>query len=158
MPNLMLFTDASVNTRSRIGIGAYLVVGNMEISLDDLKSKIILRQFEGTASTRLELQTLLWALSDGNFSKYQNITVFTDSQNIVGLLGRRNRLEQSDFNSGDKKRLNNAEFYKEFYKVVDLLNITFVKVEGHKKKDAKDHIDKIFTLVDRAARAASRNM
>ncbi len=60
----MLFTDGSVNTQSKIGYGAYLAVFDRGLSLESLKKNIKVKQFEHTSSTKLELQTLLWALSD----------------------------------------------------------------------------------------------
>ncbi len=58
--------------------------------------------------------------------------------------------------SRTNKRIKNHELYKEFYKITDLLDCDFVKVKGHKKQEAKDEIDKIFTLVDKASRNALR--
>ena len=88
----MLFTDGSVNTRTHIGFGAYLVVAEDEISIDELKSRVIVKEFEHTSSTKLELQTLLWALSDIQVNG-RKVSVYTDSQNIISLEGRRARLE-----------------------------------------------------------------
>ena len=60
----MLFTDGSVNTQSKIGYGAYLAVSESGLSLDSLRECVKVMRFEHTSSTKLELQTLLWALGD----------------------------------------------------------------------------------------------
>ncbi|MDO9462898.1 MAG: RNase H family protein [Deltaproteobacteria bacterium] len=155
MDELMLFTDGSVNTHSNIGYGAYLAVPEGGLSLDSLRTSVKVRGFEHTSSTKLELQTLLWALSDiqalGN-----RVIVYTDSQNIMGLQGRRDRFEQNDYRSKKNKRLNNYELYQEFYRMTDQLDCEFVKVRGHKVSNQKDDIDRLFTLVDRASRNALR--
>ena len=39
---------------------------------------------------------------------------------------------------------------------IDELNLTFIKVKGHKKNSLKDEIDTIFNLVDKASRSALR--
>ena len=62
MDELMIFTDGSVNTQSNIGYGAYLAVSERGLSLDSLRARVKVRRFENTSSTKLELQTLLWAL------------------------------------------------------------------------------------------------
>ncbi len=155
MSELLLLTDGSVNTESNIGYGAYLAVSDLELSLDELRTQVKVQRFEQTSSTKLELQTLLWALSDIQTSGYQ-VTVYTDSQNIVSLPQRRERLEQNDYCSNKNVRLNNFELYQQFYLLIDQLNCNLVKVRGHKRAKQKNGIDRLFTLVDRASRKALR--
>jgi ribonuclease HI len=155
MNELMLLTDGSVNTQSNIGYGAYLAVSEPGLSLDLLRTCVKLRRFEHTSSTKLELQTLLWALSDIQ-ALGRKVIVVTDSQNIMGLQGRRVRFEQNGCRSKKNKRLNNYELYQEFYRMTDLLDCELVKVRGHQVSNQKDDIDRLFTLVDRASRNALR--
>jgi ribonuclease HI len=155
MVDLKLFTDGSVNPLSNIGYGAYLAVPDHGLSGNSLRPHVKVRRFEHTSSTKLELQTLIWALHEIQPSG-RRVVVYTDSQNITGLLGRRNRLEQNDFRSKKNKRIKNYELYQEFYRITDLLDCKFVKVRGHKVSNKKDDIDRLFTLVDRAARVALR--
>ena len=151
----MIFTDGSVNTQSNIGYGAYLAVSERGLSLDSLRARVKVRRFENTSSTKLELQTLLWALRDiQTFGG--KVIVYTDSQNIMGLQGRRERFEQNNYRSKKNRRLNNYELYQEFYRITDPLNCKFVKVRGHQVSNQKDDIDRLFTLVDRASRNALR--
>ena len=155
MNELILFTDGSVNTQSNIGYGAYLAVSERGLPLDVLRASVKVKRFEHTSSTRLELQTLIWALGNTQ-ALNRKVTVYTDSQNIVGLQGRRDRLEKNDYFSKKKKRLNNYELYQEFYRMIDQLDCEFVKVRGHQVSNKKDDIDRLFTLVDRASRNAQR--
>ncbi|MCP3921847.1 MAG: ribonuclease H [Desulfobacterales bacterium] len=154
MDEIMLFTDGSVNTKSKIGYGSYLLVSDPSLPLDSLKKMVKVKKFEKTSSTKLELQTLLWALGDIQISK--SLVVYTDSQNIIGLPGRRERFEKNDYYSKNNKRLNNYELYQKFYRATDQLSFKLVKIRGHKKTKQKDSIDKIFTIVDRASRDAMR--
>ena len=155
MDELMLLTDGSVNTHSNIGYGAYLFVPERGLSLDSLRTCVKVRRFDHTSSTKLELQTLLWALSDIQ-ALGSKVIVYTDSQNIMGLQRRRDRLEQNYYRSKKNKRLNNFELYQEFYRMMDQLDCEFVKVRGHQVSNQKDDIDRLFTLVDRASRNALR--
>ncbi len=155
MNELMIFIDGSVNTHSKTGYGAYLSVSERGLSPDSLKPYVKVKRFEQTSSTKLELQTLLWALTEIQ-ALGTRVIVYSDSQNIMGLQGRRFRLEQNDYRSKQNKRLNNYELYQEFYSMTDKLDCEFIKVRGHLLSNQKDDIDNYFTLVDRAARYAAR--
>jgi ribonuclease HI len=153
MDELMLFTDGSVNPQSNIGYGAYLAVSERGLSLDSARTHVKVRRFEHTSSTKLELQTLLWALADIQ-ALGRKVILYTDSKNILGLQRRRERFEQNDYRSKKNKRLNNYRLYQKFYRMIDHLDCELVKVRGHQISNQKDYIDKLFTLVDRAARKA----
>ena len=156
MKKIKLFTDSSVNPQEKIGFGSFLLLNNDETkAFEDLKKDIKLKRFENTSSTKLELQTLLWALDEIE-DKNIIIEIYTDCQNIIGLENRRDKLEKNHFYSTSGKLMNNHELYNNFYEKLDKLNLTFIKVKGHKKNSLKDEIDNIFNLVDRASRNALR--
>jgi ribonuclease HI len=113
------------------------------------------KHFEQTSSTKLELQTLLWALHEIPVSKTK-VIIYTDSQNIPGLLRRRKRLEKNDYFTKNSRRINNYELYREFFRITDLMDCEFVKVRGHQPTKQKNEIHRLFTLVDRASRSAMR--
>jgi ribonuclease HI len=147
--SIKLFVDASVNPQSNIGYGAYLSIPPEPLSFESLKMRVKVKRFDKTSSTKLELQTLLWALiSIQSFGK--KIVVYTDSQNIIGLPGRRTRFEKN-------KRIKNYKLYQEFFKLTDQLNCEFIKIRGHKISHQKNELDKFFTLVDRASRKTLRH-
>jgi ribonuclease HI len=154
MNSIKLFTDSSVNPQEKIGFGANLKIIDEKASLLDMKKDIKTKRFEDTSSTKLELQTLLWALDEIEDNSF--IEVYTDCQNIIGLEDRRKKLEANDYKSSKGKLMNNHELYKLFFEKIDNLNIVFIKVKGHKKSSLKDNIDDIFNLVDKASRNALR--
>ena len=159
MLHMHVFTDGSVNTKLKVGYGAYFVVSGLDVSIDSLKDTVRVKRFVQTSSTKLELQTLLWALSETvalNNKGDMALTVYTDSQNIISLPGRRDYLEQRNYFSSKNKRLNNYELYQEFYRFTSRLNCWFVKVVGHQASSKKDRIDRLFGLVDQASRHALR--
>lgn len=155
MDELMLFIDGSVDALSNIGYGAYLAVSEAGLSLDSLREQVKVKRFANTSSTKLELQTLLWALGDIQV-RGRKLIVYTDSQNIMGLPGRRERLEHNDYHTKKNNRLNNFVLYQQFFSTIDRLDCEFVKVRGHKPSRRKDDIDRTFTLVDRSSRSALR--
>jgi len=154
-PQIYLFTDGSVNPQSGIGFGAYLLLDKLEFFRDELEKKINIKKFYNTSSTKLELETLLWALSDISLKNFK-ILVYTDCQNIIGLKGRRDRFEKNNYMTSKGRVIKNHELYKDFFKKLDILDCEFIKVKGHKKTSVKNEIDEIFTLVDRATRRALR--
>ena len=155
MATLRLFIDGSVNPRSKIGYGAFLCVPQKEPYSESLETDVKVKQFELTSSTRLELQTLIWALTSIK-EKGCRVSIFTDSQNIIGLPRRRGRLEQNNYQSKKNRRIKNAELYQEFFKLVDQRDCDFIKVQGHKPSRQKDETARFFALVDKASRKALR--
>ena len=150
-----LFTDGSVNPKQNIGFGAFLHVKQNDVYNESLKSRVKVKRFDDTSSTKLELETLLWALDEINLIDVE-LVVFTDCQNILGLPSRREKFERNDYLTKKNKKIANHELYKKFYQVTDTLSCKFIKVKGHKPKNEKDNIDKFFTLVDIASRNALR--
>lgn len=155
MHELILFTDGSVNNQSRTGYGVYLAVPDPDLAVNELKRLVQVRRFEQTSSTKLELQTLLWALNDILVPELK-VIVYTDSQNIIGLPGRRERLEQREYRSRNNTLLKNHELYQEFYRLTDRLECKLIKVRGHQLSAEKNDIERLFALVDRASRHAMR--
>jgi len=151
-----LFTDGSVNPQTEIGFGAYLLLDKLDFFYAKEKMKIELKKFANTSSTKLELETLLWALTNVELTKCK-IIVYTDCQNIIGLQERREKFEKNNYITGKGNVIKNHELYKDFFKIIDILDCEFIKIKGHKKSSIKDEIDDIFTLVDRATRNALRN-
>ncbi|KAB7884438.1 ribonuclease HI [Poseidonibacter ostreae] len=154
MEQIILFCDGSVNPQRKIGFGAYFIY-NLKLINQNIKIK----KFEETSSTKLELEVLLWAFDDLKFEK-DEILIYTDCQNILGLEKRREKLELNDYHTSTGKIVKNHELYKKFYKRIDAINentnCSFKKVKGHKKTKEKDEIDKLFNLVDKASRKALR--
>ena len=155
MKKIKLFVDSSVNPQEKVGFGAFLEVFD-DLSIDNLKKNIKIKRFDDTSSTKLELQSLLWALDEIEILTDTKIEVYTDCQNIVGLQNRKEKLEANDYKSSTGKTINNYELYKLFFEKIEKLNIDFIKIKGHKKNSLKDELDTIFNLVDKASRSALR--
>ena len=165
MSRIALFTDVSINTNLKIGFGAYLLVPESyleETSCDVMKKEVKVKKFESTSSTKLEIEALLWALEELEKSHkekdlYCNLTIYTDSQCIACLSGRRTKLERSEFKSSKtNKELNNALLYHRFYRFSDRLKFEIIKLKGHSKLIIKDTLHKMFSNVDKGSRKALR--
>jgi len=161
-----LFTDVSLNPKLKVGFGAYLVIPSSFLEIpperiirSDLVEQIKLRRFDVTSSTKLEVQTLLWALEDfqkeSSGSRFGTLDVYSDSQCVTGLLRRRSQLEINGFCSkGTNRTAKNACLYRKFYEFHDILGFEIIKVAGHSRSCSHDSIHRIFSFVDKEARKA----
>jgi ribonuclease HI len=164
MNSFAIFTDVSLNPLRKVGIGACLLVpaSFLENAPTDIKRSEIFawlrfKRFSKTSSTKLEIQTVLWALKnfreEFDFSDSGRVRVYTDSQCVAGLLARRTRLEANDFIAGRSGRqLANAALYRAFYAAYDEIGFELIKVAGHSHTSSHDTIQRIFSYVDREVR------
>ena len=166
MNRYALFTDVSLNPKLKLGFGAYLVIPSSFLEIPperiirpELVEQIRLRRFEVTSSTKLEIQTLLWALEDfqkeSSGSRFGTLDVYSDSQCVTGLQRRRSKLEMNVFcSNGTNRLLKNACLYRKFYELHDKLGFEVIKVVGHSRSCSHDSIHRVFSFVDKEARKA----
>lgn len=154
-PTLFLFTDASVDPQSKIGYGAYMLMPEFALDAPISKHKINTKKFKNATSSKLELETLLWALNKMPTRKCK-IVIYTDCQNIITLKAMEERIVKNNYMTRKNTLIKNHELYKRFYKITDRYDCDFIKVKGHKKTEDKDLVDIFFSLVDKASRDALR--
>lgn len=164
MNRLALFTDVSLNPRQRLGVGACLLLpvtfldaAPDAIERPEIFARLRFRRFADTSSTRLEVQTVLWALEtcreECDRPASGTLRLYTDSQCVAGLPGRRARLEANDFIARRSGRpLANADLYREFYAAHDEFRFELIKVAGHSPARSHDSVQRIFSYVDRGVR------
>jgi len=160
----VLFTDGSVNPQQRRGVGACLLLPASfladtaaEIDRSEITMCCHYRRFADTSSTQLELQTLLWGLSIYREQvvpvEWGGLRLYSDSQCITGLAGRRARLEEHAFSAVHSGlTLANASLYRAFFAASDELGFEVVKLAGHCRKADRDNVQRIFAVVDQCAR------
>ena len=162
MKDFALFTDVSLNPELKIGIGACLVLPTPFLSVSfpkiektEITGRITLRRFTDTSSTKLELETVLWALGEQRKRSKGKLNLYTDSQCISGLLKRKPGLLGSHFLSRKTNLpLRNAPLYQRFYAFHDEFDFKIIQVDGHSKTRVRDTAHRIFSIVDREARRA----
>jgi len=154
MNNYSLFTDASLNPELKVGVGGYLL-----IKISELDEILVLRRFEDTSSTKLEVQTVLWALEEccvrSTISGSGKLHVYSDSQCVERLLSRRDRLESNGFHCrGSNRLLKNAFLYGKYFEFHDRLKFEVTKVAGHTRFRSRNTLKRIFSFVDQKVRKA----
>jgi len=164
MHDAALFTDVSLNPKLKLGVGAYLVVpaAFLEVSPHSIErsqitDQLVIQRFEGTSSTTLEVQTVLWSLEDYRSglkgSKLGKLQVYSDSQCVACLLRKRPGLEAKGFLSKrTSHQLKNACLYRRFYEFYDELGFEIIKVAGHTRSCSHNTVNRIFSLVDENVR------
>ena len=150
-----LLADCSVSPDTGFGIGGYLLVGETDIRSASLADCVKLKSFEGVSSTELELRTIIWALSDVQ-KGFGGLKVYTDSQNVLSLIERRERLERNDFRNRSGARLKHSSLYQEFYALFDEIGFEVMKVKGHSRMKDRSDLERAFSLVDRVTRRELR--
>lgn len=166
MNSFALFTDVSLDPRLHLGIGGYLLIPASclaalpgEIEKPHVSERLVMKRFDETSSTRLEVQTVLWAIHECRERlKDQEpctLCIYTDSQCISGLPERRSKLEANAFLSRRTNRpLRNASLYREFYQLSDEMDFEIVKVAGHTRAHSRNTIELVFSLIDKGVRRA----
>ena len=102
-------------------------------------------------------QTVLWALAHARKERadliFGNLCIYTDSQCVAGLLGRRAALVENDYIAKRSGRtLANAALYREFYAAYDQMGFRMIKVSGHSPFRSHNTVQRIFSYVDRGVR------
>lgn len=166
MNEVALFTDVSIDPVRKQGIGAYffipasfLAASPQDVEQSDVSERLVLRRFENTSSTELEVRTVLWALEEYRKERQsgepQDLKIYTDSQCVAGLLKRRPGLEAKGFLSKRSNTLlKNALLYRRFYELSDELGFEVIKVAGHTRSSSRDTIHRMFSFLDREVRKA----
>jgi ribonuclease HI len=164
MNSFALFTDVSVNPQRKLGVGGYLLVPVSflenephDIEQGAVSARLKVKRFAETSSTMLEVQTVLWALEELReeltCSAPGSLRIYTDSQCVAGLMGRRAGLIHSDFVARRSGRpLTNAPLYRAFYAAYDQFGFRLVKVPGHARADTHDSVQRIFSYIDKEVR------
>ena len=148
-----LFCDSSFDPQHRHGFAAFLECHDLaaEPTIDAVR----LTFFSDTNNTRLELQGVLLAL--GGLADGTATHVFTDCANIPNLLERKERLQSAQFHNRKGRPLQNADLYQLFFAECRRLELTFHWLQGQTPASESAVGDRIFALVDKAARQKLRS-
>lgn len=118
-----IYTDGSCNTQNLLGAWAAVVLSANE--------KVVLSGKEkGTTHQRMELLAVIKALQFAGSSK---VTVYSDSQYVTGLMGRKEKLAAKGFLTNKGVPIRNLDLVQEFYSLEAAMEVTFVKVKAHSK-------------------------
>lgn len=144
-----IYTDGSCHTQLKIGAWAAIIIINNQ--------KIILKGKElETTHNRMELLAVINSIKHvlNNFPDFNLLRIYSDSQYVVNLNNRKEKLLANNFITKKGKELNNADLLAELIKFMKMSNIEFVKVKAHQKQT---EIENINIEVDKIVRQIVRD-
>ncbi len=143
-----IFTDGSCNTELKIGgWAALLLFENKEIII---KGTIL-----NTSHNRMELWAVLKSfefVKDQNII-FDNVRIYSDSQYVVNLPDRKDKLKKSSFITKKGIQIQNSDLIEEFIHMIENYNIELIKVKAHQKKYETENYNR---KVDKIARSQVR--
>ncbi len=132
-----IFTDGSCSTEHKVGGWAALILlNNNQIMLEG-------RELE-TTHNRMELLSVIKAIEH---SKIQNLSdhkiiINSDSQYVVQLINRKEKLKSSRFLTRAGIPIQNRDLVELIISYIDSLNIEFIKVKAHQKKGDSENFNR----------------
>lgn len=118
-----IYTDGSCNTQNLLGAWAAIVLSPDE--------KVVLSgKEENTTHQRMELLAVIRALE---FVSVPAVTVYSDSQYVTGLVGRKEKLAAKGFLTNKGVPIRNLDLVQQFFSLEAAMEVTFVKVKAHRK-------------------------
>lgn len=130
------FTDGSCNPTFRIGAWVSIV-----LTAD--KKRVLQGNAADTTHQRMELtaaiRTLEYILE--NKLRCSSLTLFTDSQYVIGLGRRRQKMISSGFETNKKKPVANADLIRQFFVLCDRVPVILTKVKAHQKKSFVERLN-----------------
>ncbi len=127
-----IYTDGSCHTQIRTGAWVAIVFTGTE---KNILSAII----PGTTHNRMELIAVIkgiqYLLAHKRF--ITTIRVYSDSQYVIGLPARREKIVSGNYATAKGKELQNVDLVKTFFELLSLITIELVKVKAHQKQGDK---------------------
>lgn len=128
MTSVKIYTDGSCHPKALTGTwAAMLFIGDEKISLQGVE--------ENTTHNRMELLAVINAIRHlvvMNLSEHR-ILIYSDSQYVVNLSSRMDKLETNNFITNAGKQLQNSDLLQILIKQIRTHDIGFVKVKAHQK-------------------------
>ena len=147
--SIIVYTDGSCNPKHKIGAwAAILFLHNKKIVLSGKE--------EQTTHQRMELTAVIKAfeyLAQAS-AEEQTITVFTDSQYVVGIPVRSAKLEARSFITNGGIPIRNTDLLQLLMEYIEKMKPVFVKVKAHQRDGAENinhEVDKLSRKLVREA-------
>jgi ribonuclease HI len=129
-----IYTDGSCHTQSRTGAWVAIIFTATE-------KKILAETVVNTTHNRMELSAVIKGIEyiKRNYPGITTIRLFSDSQYVVGLPGRKEKLSASGFSTKKGNAIQNADLVKKLFEHLSTLPVEFIKVKAHQKQDVNSN-------------------
>jgi len=144
---IVIYTDGSCNPKH--GIGAWAAM----LFID--KSKVVLTGTEEqTTHQRMELEAVIKSfeyLAKANVLS-RVMELYTDSQYVTGLSGRKMKLKASGFMTKKSVPIRNSDLVRLLIEYSEMMNVQFIKVKAHQRNGDQDMNREVDLLVRKIVR------
>ncbi|HET6244171.1 MAG: ribonuclease HI [Bacteroidetes bacterium] len=126
---ILVYTDGSCNTKLQIGAWAAIVI----IAFQKVILKDVMLE---TTHNRMELLAVIKAidyLESNNLAKGV-IQIYSDSQYVINLLQRKEKLKQKGFLTNKGSTIPNLDLIKKLINQMETHTLDFIKVKAHQKQ------------------------
>jgi ribonuclease HI len=126
-----IYTDGSCHTQSRTGAWVAIIFTATE-------KKILAETVANTTHNRMELSAVIKAIEyiKRNYPGITTVRLFSDSQYVVGLPGRKEKLSAAGFSTKKGSSIQNADLVKKLFEHLSTLPVELIKVKAHQKQGA----------------------
>lgn len=124
-----IYTDGSCDTNYKIGAW-------VAILLVETGTIVLSGTLTDTTHNRMELIAVIEALEhlQAHHPSISTIRIYSDSQYVINLTGRKEKLETAGFLSKKGTNLKNEDLLKHALNLFKTFTIEFIKVTAHKKR------------------------
>lgn len=139
-----IYTDGSCNQQILVGGWAALVFVDGQ--------KTILKGIEkDTTHNRMELLAVINAIKHARSkaNDQEILYIYSDSQYVVNLNSRRNKLEAKNFITNKGTPIQNVDLVQTFLKLTNTNLIEFTKVKAHQKPDGTENFNREVDMIVR---------
>lgn len=123
-----IYTDGSCHTQQCVGAwAAVLLIGEQKIVLSGKEID--------TTHNRMEILAVINSIKhiQQNFKFITELKIVSDSQYVIGLVGRQAKFTASDFTTKAGKDIRNVDLVKELLQLLSVIKVQFVKIKAHQK-------------------------
>lgn len=145
MSPIIIFTDGSCHTQLKIGAWVALIfVGDKKIILQNV--------VKNTTHNRMELSAVIYAVHyvTENNIVYSGIEIYSDSQYVIGILDRKEKLKKNYFMTKSGNVMQNAELVQGLVTLIESFPLTFIKVKAHQKPTSEINYNREADLLVRS--------
>ena len=124
-----IYTDGSCHTQNWVGAWVAIVLTGTE-------KKILSAAVPATTHNRMELLAVIKGIEyiRNHYPAITGIKLFSDSQYVIRLRDREEKLASMDFLTRRGSTIQNADLVKELLALFSTLPVELIKVKAHQKK------------------------
>jgi ribonuclease HI len=123
-----IYTDGSCHTQSCVGAwAAILFIDGEKIVLSGIATD--------TTNNRMELTAVIKAIEyvRDKHSPATAIRIVSDSQYVIGLVGRKEKFMASDFKTKAGKDIRNVDLVKQLLELHEVIDVEYIKIKAHQQ-------------------------